>query len=80
VDAKPGHDDELKLAVPLRIDQPVDPLGGGHRKAHRHRFARCRRQAMLGGFAMQVGAVGVGDDQAGILRKYLARKILREVI
>ena len=64
--------------MPLRIDQAVDPLRGGHRKTHRHRFARCRRQAMLGRLAMQVRAVGVGDDQAGILRKNLARQILRE--
>src|SRR5205823_10033567 len=68
----------LKLRVPLGVDQAVDPLGRGHRETHRHGFARRRGQAMLGRLAMQVGAVGVGDDQAGILWKYLARQILRE--
>ena len=64
--------------MPLRIDHAVDPLRCGHRKAHRHRFARCRRQAMLGRFAMQVRAIGISDDQAGVLRKNFARQILRE--
>src|SRR6478609_1035347 len=33
---------------------------------------------MLRGFAMQVGAIGVGHDQAGLGRENLARQILRE--
>ena len=37
-----------------------------------------RRQAMLGRLAMQMRAIGVGDDQAGIVRENLARQILRE--
>ena len=67
-----------KLPIPLRIDQAVDPLRRGHRETNRHRFARCRRQAVLGRFAMQMGTIGVSDDQAGVLRKNLARQILRE--
>ena len=62
----------LKLAMPLRIDQPVDPLRGGHRETHRHRFAGCRRQAVLRRVAMHVRAIGIGDDQAGVGGKYLA--------
>ena len=68
----------LKLRMPLRIDQAVDPLRGGHRKAQRHRLAGRRRQAMLRRLAMQMRAIGVGDDQAGVGGKDLARQILRE--
>ena len=63
----------LQFLVALRVDQAVDPLRCGHGKAHRHRFARCRRQAVLRCLAMQVGAIGVGHDQAGVGRKNLAR-------
>src|SRR6185295_17489628 len=75
---KPGHDEKLELPVPLRIDQPVDPLRGRHCEPHRHRFACGGWQAMLGRLAMEMGAVGVGDDQTGAFREYLARQILRE--
>jgi hypothetical protein len=33
---------------------------------------------MLRGFAVQMGAIGVGDDQAGLGRENLARQILGE--
>src|SRR5215218_11427483 len=46
----------LKLDVTLRIDQPVDPLRGGHREPHRHQLAGRRSHAMLGRLAMQMGA------------------------
>jgi hypothetical protein len=64
--------------VPLRIDQPVDPQSRRHRKTHRHLLARGGRDLVLGRLAMQMRAIGVGDDEAGVLRKDLARQVLRE--
>jgi len=56
----------LKLAMPLRIDQPVDPLRRGpSQNSHRHRFAGRRRQAVLGRLALHMRAVGVGHDEPG---------------
>jgi hypothetical protein len=33
--------------MPLRIDQPVDPLRRGHRKVHRHQLGLALQQASL---------------------------------
>ena len=55
--------------MPLRIDQPVDALCGGQREAYRHQLAGRRRQPMLRRFAMQMRAIGVRHDQAGLLGK-----------
>src|SRR6266481_2068938 len=62
----------LKLPMPLRIDQTVDPLRGGNGEADRHQLAGRRRQAMLRRLAMQMRAIGVGDDQAGFGRENFA--------
>ena len=64
--------------MPLRVDQPVDALRGGHREPHRHQLARRRGQAMLRRLAMQMRAIGVGNDQAGACGENLAGQILRE--
>ena len=52
----------------LRIDQPIDPLRRGDGEAHRHQLAGRRRQPMLRRLAMQMRAIGVRNDQAGLLR------------
>ncbi|MGY4347048.1 hypothetical protein ACVWXM_003515 [Bradyrhizobium sp. GM7.3] len=67
-----------KLRMPLRIDQPVDPQRRRHGEPHRHLLARGRSELVLGRLALQVRTIGIRDDQAGILRKDLARQVLRE--
>ena len=64
--------------MPLWIDQPVDPLRRGDGKAHRHQLAGRRRQPVLGRLAVQMRAIGVGDNQAGIRREDLAGQVLGE--
>ena len=66
----------LNLFVALRVDQAVDALGCGHRKAHRHRFARRRRQTVLRRLAMHVSSIGIRHDQAGFRREDLTRQTL----
>src|ERR1700694_867600 len=68
----------LKLPMPLRIDQPVDPLRRGHGEPYRHQLAGRGRQPMLRRLAMQMRAIGIGDDQPGLFGENLARQILRE--
>src|SRR5260370_2826904 len=68
----------LKLSVSLRIDQAIDPLRRSHREPYRHQLAGRRRETMLRRLAMHMRAIGVGDDQAGLFGKNLARQILGE--
>jgi hypothetical protein len=68
----------LKLCMPLRVDQAIDPLRCGDRKPHRHQFSCRRRQPVLWRRAMHMRAIGVGNDQAGVSREDLARQILGE--
>src|SRR5258708_14125409 len=67
-----------KLGVALRVMQTVEPLSRRIGEAQHHQLARWRRQSMLRRFAMHVCAIGVGDDQSSLGRKYLAGQILRE--
>jgi hypothetical protein len=64
--------------VALWIDQPIDPLRRRDREPDRHQLAGRRRQAMLRRLAMHMRAVGVGNDQPGLLGENLARQILRK--
>src|SRR5258708_4790635 len=62
----------------LRIDQPIDSLRRCYREPHRHQLAGRRWQTMLRRLAMHMRAIGVGNDQAGVGGKNLARQILGE--
>lgn len=73
-----GAPDGLNLRVALRIDQAVHPVCRGERETHRHQLAGRRWQFVLGRLALQMGAIGIGDDQAGVLRKDLTGQLLRE--
>src|SRR4051794_3725913 len=67
-----------KLRVSLGIHEAVDALCGGEGEFDRHQLAGRRRQAVLRRVAMQMRAIGVGDDQASLSWENLAWKVLRE--
>ena len=62
----------------LRVDQTVDPLRRRHGETDGHQLAGRRRQPVLRRLALQMRAIGVGDDQASAGGKNLARQILRK--
>ena len=52
--------------VRLGVDQPVQAVGGGLGEAEQHRLSGGAGELVLGGLANQLGAIGVGEDQAGV--------------
>lgn len=69
---------ELPFGMALRIGETIEPLGRRQCEAEHHRLARRRRQAVLRRFAMQMSAIGVGNDEAGVCGKNPARQIARK--
>jgi NAD-dependent oxidoreductase involved in siderophore biosynthesis len=64
--------------MPLRIVQPTQPLRRHGGEAKQHALARRGGKFVFRRLAVQVRAIGVGDDQSGVAGKQVARHFLRE--